>query len=204
MKRISLVLVMMVMAVSFSTAQARNAIGSSFGAMTTGRSLMKGSALAGLGIGIGLEDPRRNAFVGSIHYGLYEYTEVSGRVGLTDADDVSLTFYGDFKYQLLDGGAELNDPLDLAFGGFGEYMDNVYQIGVHAIGSRLYSLKGMQTLEPYGRFNVRVEKFGSESNIEVGLQAGLRWGITRNISLFGELQLDGNDGLFLGLKDSIF
>ena len=204
MKRISLVLVMIIVMGSVSAVQARNAVGSSFGAMTTGRALMKGSALAGLGIGIGLEDPRRNAFVGSIHYGLYEYTEVSGRMGLTDADDVRLTFYGDFKYQLLDGGAELNDPLDLSLGGFGEYMDDVYQLGVHVIGSRLYSLQGMQTLEPYGRFNVRIESYASDSNIEVGLQAGLRWGITRNISLFGELQFDGNDGLFIGLKDSIF
>jgi hypothetical protein len=187
-----------------SSAQARDAAGSSFGALTTGRSLMKGSGLAGLGVGIGMDSPRRNAFVGSLHYGLFDYIEVSGRAGLTDDDEVRLTFYGDFKYQLLDGGTQLNDPLDLAFGGFFEYRENVYQLGVQAIGSRLFKLQRMQTLEPYARFNVRVEGFRSGSNIEVGVNAGLRWGITRNISLFGELQLDGNDGVFIGLKDSIF
>jgi hypothetical protein len=40
----------------------------------------------------------------------------------------------------------------------------------------------------------------SESNLEVGLNGGVRWGLTETVSLFGEFQLDGNDGVFFGLN----
>jgi len=203
MKRILCACALLIV-IAAGSGQARDAVGSSFGALTTGRSLSKGAGLAGLGVGIGLEDYRRNSVVGSIHYGLYEFIEVSGRVGLADADEVRLALYGDMKYQLLDAGPELNDPFDLAVGPFFEYLDDVYQLGVQAIGSQLFNLKGGQTLEPYGRFNVRIESFESDSNLEIGVNAGLRWGVTGSISLFGEIQMDGNDGLFIGIKDSIF
>ena len=206
MKRISALLSLALLALLLitPTTDARDAVGSSFGCFSTGRSLMKGTGLAGLGVGIGLGDNQRNTVVGSIHYGLYEYIEISGRAGLADADDVRLTFYGDFKYQFMDGGPELNDPFDLAIGGFFEYIKDVTQVGAQAMISKLYLMDRMQSLEPYARINVRVENVNSDSDIQFGLNGGLRWGVTRNISLFGELQLDGNDGLFLGLKDSIF
>lgn len=203
MKRILYVSVLLIILTSESSL-AKGAVGSAFGCLTTGRSLSKGAGLAGLAVGIGLEGDSRNSLAGSIHYGMYEFIEVSGRLGLADADDVRLAVYGDLKYQFLDAGPELDDPLDLAVGPFFEYLNDVFQFGVQAIGSQLYHIKEGQTLEPYGRFNIRMESFKSDSNMEIGINAGLRWGITSNISLFGELQFDGNDGLFIGLKDSIF
>jgi len=203
MKRILCVGVLLVI-LTCGSSLAKGAVGSAFGCLTTGRSLSKGAGLAGLAVGIGMEGDSRNSLAGSIHYGMYEYIEVSGRLGLADADDVRLAVYGDLKYQFLDAGPELDDPFDLAVGPFFEYLDDVFQLGVQAIGSQLYQVKNGQTLEPYGRFNIRMESFNSNSNLEIGVNTGLRWGITPNMSLFGELQFDGNDGLFIGLKESIF
>jgi len=44
---------------------------------------------------------------------------------------------------------------------------------------------------------------GSDSNLEIGITAGVQWIWTPNVSLFGEVQIDGNDGLFLGVDFGI-
>lgn len=183
---------------------ARGAVGSSFGCLTTGRSLERRAGMAQLGVGIGLGSGHRNSVSGALRYGIFEFTEARLRLGLADADKVRVTIGGDFKYQLMDAGPALRDPIDLSAGLFFEYIEDVFQVGGQAIASRPFLLGRMQVLEPYGRFNVRMEHANSDSHIEFGLNAGLRWGITPNISLFGELQLDGNEALFIGLQDSVF
>jgi hypothetical protein len=40
----------------------------------------------------------------------------------------------------------------------------------------------------------------SQSNLEVGLNAGVHWQVNSSIGFFGEFQIDGNDGLFLGIE----
>lgn len=185
-------------------ASAREGIGSSFGNLTTGRALDKRAGMAQLGVGIGIGNDHRNSFTGSLSYGLFEFTEARLRFGLADADKVRVVIGGDFKYQFMDAGPALGDPFDLSTGLFFEYIEDIFQVGGQAIASRPYLVGRMQALEPYARFNVRLEHFNSDSHIEFGLNAGVRWGITPNISLFGEIQIDGNEALFIGLQDSIF
>ncbi|MFQ5499995.1 MAG: hypothetical protein ACE5FH_10020 [Candidatus Zixiibacteriota bacterium] len=43
----------------------------------------------------------------------------------------------------------------------------------------------------------------SRSNLEFGLNGGVAWNVSRNLTLFGEFQLDGNDGIFFGLDFDI-
>jgi hypothetical protein len=119
-------------------------------------------------------------------------------------------------------------PFDLALGGFMEwskwsfsYSDQfftastdmkIFEVGMQVTGSKTYHMSNGSTLTPYGRFNIRNEnakftyedpQFGSssasDSQIAAGLNAGVAWGVSDQIMLMGELQIDGNDGLFLGI-----
>ena len=186
-----------------SAAKADSAVGSSLGTLTTARVLEEKQGMAGLGVGVGGGDDR-NSVAGWLTYGIFEYTDITGKIGIADADEARVVLGAEFKYQLMDAGSQLHDPFDLSIGGFFEYIDEVFQIGAHVTGSKAYLLDNQQVLAPYGRFNVRLEDYDSDSNVEFGLTGGVRWGITRNISLFGELQLDGNEAIFLGIRDSIF
>jgi hypothetical protein len=203
MKRLITILAVLTLAIT-GASNARGAVGSSFGNLTTGRSLDKRKGMAQLGVGIGLGDDQRNSVAGGLSYGLFEYTEARLRLGLADADKERVTVGGDFKYQFMDAGPTLRDPFDLSTGLFFEYIEDVFQVGAQVVGSRSFLLGRMQILEPYARFNVRMEHFNSDSHIEFGLNPGVRWGITPNISLFGEFQFDGNEAFFIGLQDSVF
>jgi hypothetical protein len=90
---------------------------------------------------------------------------------------------------------------------------SVWQIGGQVTGSHTIHFSNGGTLAPYGRLNLRYEAISvelaatfpgatvsaSDSHMALGLNGGVAWGPTRNILLFGELQIDGNDGLFLGI-----
>ena len=116
-------------------------------------------------------------------------------------------------------------PFDMAVGGFMEWIDldaealgtflisqTVFQMGGQVTGSHVIHFSNGGTLAPYGRLNLRYESQTiefptgtlftgkvSESHMALGLNGGVAWGPTRNILLFGELQIDGNDGIFLGI-----
>ena len=182
----------------------REPFGSAFGALTYGRSLPKSGATAGMGVGVGVGSPHRNSVNGYFSYGAFEYVETTLKLGLSDADEVRVAVGGDVKYQFLDAGPALGDPIDLAAGCFAEYVTDVFQFGGQVIGSRTFILSNTtQALSPYGRLQVRLESVKSKSEIEFGLNAGVKWDVTPNFSLFGELQVDGNEGIFLGLKESV-
>jgi hypothetical protein len=40
----------------------------------------------------------------------------------------------------------------------------------------------------------------SNSDIKFGLNGGVAWDLTRLMRLYGEFQLDGNDGVFFGIE----
>lgn len=120
--------------------------------------------------------------------------------------------------------AESKPPFDLAVGPFVEWVsfdfeDNliiesqtVFQIGGQVIGSYPFHLQNGAMVSPYGRFNVRHESLStdvasgveeslaiSDSHLALGFNGGVAWrpkGTT--MLLYGEIQIDGNDGLFLG------
>ncbi|UCD94829.1 MAG: hypothetical protein JSU69_01905 [Candidatus Zixiibacteriota bacterium] len=121
-----------------------------------------------------------------------------------------------------------NSPFDLAVGGFMEWtnMDyggdlvvesqTVWQVGAQVIASYPIMLKNGTELSPYGRFNLRHESFSidlmpgmpdgydiSDSKLAFGLNAGVAWSVTDVIVLYGELQFDGNDGIFLAIDFGI-
>ena len=213
MKRI--IVLAVVLSVCLSSAVLADAAGSAFGTLTTARALGQGRASFGGGVGLG---DNATSFFGTFTYGLSQYTDGRLKVGLTDADysDTKLTIGGDFKWQFWTYGENVAQPFDFAVGGFFEYADydqsSVFQVGGQLIGSYPITLRRGGTLAPYGRFNARLESVSydipngrsdSESNLKVGLNAGLGWEMTPTVSLYGEFQLDGNDGVFFGMDFNV-
>jgi hypothetical protein len=116
-------------------------------------------------------------------------------------------------------------PFDLAIGPFVEWFKvdagtsslsssiAATQLGVMVVGSYPVQLKGGSSIAPYGRLNVRNEWVsfsanplglgtvsGSDSQLAVGVNGGLSWRPRASaVALFGEIQIDGNNGVFFGL-----
>ncbi len=110
-------------------------------------------------------------------------------------------------------------PFDLSIGVMTEYLsiDNkigaftynasVFQFGGFLLGSHSFVTKGGKLITPYGRFNIRLEDTNfensggkvSNSDIEIGLNTGVSYQFTNTMNLYGEFQMDGNDGLFIGV-----
>ena len=188
--------------------------GSAFGSLATAKTV--GQGIGDLGGGIGIADA--TSFFANFTYGTSQYTDIKLKLGLIDADasDTKLVLGADFKYQYLSTVAD-KTPVDLAFGGLVEYTDldysSIFEIGAFVSSSFPIALKNGGTLSPYGRFNARLESLSfdnphaggddSDSNLEVGFNGGVEWQATDVLKLFGEFQLDGNEGLFLGININV-
>jgi len=114
-------------------------------------------------------------------------------------------------------------PFDLSIGVMTEYLsfDNdfiwlgvqnkssvsIYQFGGFLLGSHSFVTKGGKMITPYARFNVRMENTNfsvnsvkiSSSDIEIGFNSGVSYQFTNTMNIYGEFQMDGNDGLFIGV-----
>jgi len=215
MKKIMILVSLGLILVSASS-YAIDAVGSSFGTLTTARAMGQGTGAFGFGVGVA----DRTSFVGSFAYGLSEYSDGRLKLGLADPDnsDTKLTLGADYKWQFWNYGPTTKHPFDFAVGVFLEYVDfdpfSALQLGGQLIGSYPVHLKDGGTLTPYGRFNARLEWLSrdlpptatgddSESNLEVGLNGGVQWQMTTTVGLYAEFQLDGNDGIFLGIDFAV-
>lgn len=111
-------------------------------------------------------------------------------------------------------------PIDLAVGPMIEYFKigsqigttnydlSVFQFGGFVMGSKALMTSGGKIITPYAKLNVRLEDTNlkvtglpdnSESNLRVGLGTGVAYQITNTMNLYGELQFDGNNGVFMGV-----
>lgn len=111
-------------------------------------------------------------------------------------------------------------PFDLSIGVMTEYLSidkktaplttssfSVFQFGGFLLGSHSFVTKSGKLITPYGRFNIRLEDTNKEllgiksssSNIEIGLNTGVSYQFTNTMNIYGEFQMDGNDGLFIGI-----
>ena len=110
-------------------------------------------------------------------------------------------------------------PFDLSIGVMTEYLSidtkigittyssSVFQFGGFLLGSHSFVTNGGKMITPYGRFSVRYEDTNSEdingkfsnSDIEIGFNTGVSYQFTNTMNIYGEFQMDGNDGLFIGV-----
>lgn len=212
MKQIILIVTLLV-CLAAASAMA-GGVGSAFGTMTTASAMGQGKANFGAGVGIA----DATSVFGTLEYGLSRYTDGRLKLGLYDADDdLKFTIGADIKWQFWDINQGRREPFDMAFGGFFEYLDidnfSAFQFGAMAIGSYPFAMRNGSTLSPYAKLNVRLESLSwdnplaggddSESDIRFGLNGGVAWQATSVICLFGEFQIDGNDGVFLGMNFNI-
>jgi len=211
MKKTILVMII-VLALSATSSFADNSIGSAFGTLTTAKALGQGKGT--FGFGVGLAD--NTSFVGTFAYGLSQYSDGRLKLGFIDPDggDAEITLGADYKWQFWNVGPDSRNPFDFAVGMFMEYVGydplSVFQFGGNLIGSYPVALKRGGTLTPYARFNARVEWLSwdrdpdfpgddSESNLQVGFSGGVQWQMTPTVAFYTEFQIDGNDGVFLGI-----
>jgi len=117
-------------------------------------------------------------------------------------------------------------PFDLAIGPFIEWFKAdvgsgslassfaVTQLGFQVVGSFPIQFKSGGSISPYARINARnewisfnisaaglpVNVSGSDSQLALGLNGGVAWRPRASpASLYAEIQIDGNSGLFLGI-----
>lgn len=177
--------------------------GSVFGGMATAQTY--GQSIGTIGIAGGIADA--NAVNGWFGYGMSKYVDGRVKLGFFDGGaKTHLALGGDFKWQFWSVAEASRYPMDMAIGGFFDYLDgdggSITEIGSHLIGSYPFRLSNGSVLSPYGRINVRIERdsFHDKSDIRFGLNGGAAWEANRNLKFFGEFQVDGNDGVFFGVE----
>ena len=211
MKKIICITVLL-LALSTSSVMSKGAFGSAFGTLSTAKSM--GSGVGEFGLGLGIADA--TSFTGTFGYGMSQYIDGRIKLGLlSDNDETEITFGIDMKYQLWSVNDASSKPFDFALGGLLEYVSSdgwsVLQVGGFVLGSYPILLSNNQTLTPYGRFSLRLENVDydgeglgvgvsdSDSELEFGFNGGVAYSVSTNMTIFGEFQFDGNDGIFFGL-----
>lgn len=151
------------------------------------------------------------AVVSSVRYGIAQYFEGRARLGFIDPDgantDIQILLGGDIKYQLWKY-KEQNNPCDLSLGAGVEYTKldpgNVLCVGGSVIGSMPYSFKNGTAIEPYGRINLRLQRYSvnghSDSDFKVGASIGTVLSISRLTDVTAEIQLDDEMALMFGVN----
>ncbi|MBD3333191.1 hypothetical protein GF356_10105 [candidate division GN15 bacterium] len=184
-------------------------VGTVFGTLWSARPI--GAQAGEFGLNVGIADA--TSVYGTFTYGVGEHWDGRLKLGLIDDEnmDPKLGFGIDLKNTFLDAGGPSNHPMDMAAGGFLEWYDTdpltVMQFGAVFLGSRDFMLKNNQIITPYAQLSLRLERVSwefmgednSDSDLEFGFNVGVKYQMTRYINLYGEFQLDGNDGLFVGL-----
>ncbi|MBD3297354.1 MAG: hypothetical protein GF341_01770 [candidate division Zixibacteria bacterium] len=197
-----------------------------FGQVSTARTLVRGAN--DVGGYIGIFDGFTTLF-GQYRRGLSTNMDFGLQAGLIDPDargsDAGLILGGDLKWNVMSAGY---DPLDMALGARGSFYDisnvSVFALGASVIISRDYAIEGGGILAPYGSVNVRLEHESydavdafdpprlrsaaladdefddDDTDIEIGGTAGVKWELSDFVDALGEVVLDEDWGLVLGLN----
>jgi hypothetical protein len=186
--------------------------GGAFGNLTTARTVGMGKGFWGIGVGVA----DATSFFGTFTYGMSESFDGRAKFGFVDGGgDTEVTLGFDVKYQMLSHGGASNNPFDMALGGLFEFADyggvSYMQVGFLTTGSYPFAMSNGRFLSPYVRLNVRIEDVnydgpggsGGGSDLELGINAGVQYELSKNVGLYGEFQLDGNDGAFFGLDFNV-
>ncbi|MEW5925295.1 MAG: hypothetical protein AB1746_15035 [Candidatus Zixiibacteriota bacterium] len=202
------------LAISFTPALADSG-GLFTGNLTTADAVGTGVGYFGGFVGFG---DNMSTVYGTFTYGMAEYTDIRFKLGFSDIDyhdsDPKIMLGFDFKYEIMDYDDTLHkNPFDFAAGAFLEYADYDYspmlEFGGNLIGSIPYRFKSGQKLIPYARINVRMERIDPEwgdanTDFEAGMNLGAKFEMTTDFNLYGEFELDGNTGIYLGLEVRAF
>jgi hypothetical protein len=156
--------------------------------------------------------------LGQYRYGIGAYTDIGFKAGVIDFDrpvnNAGIDLAGDFKYLVME--RRLRDPFDLSIGGEIELIGvrgyHILSAGINAIGSYPVQLHNGRALVPYGRLNLRVQRdhygrrFGlgeTNTDLEIGLNLGTSFELSKGTRAFGEFQFDDPFAFFIGFDFDI-
>ncbi len=198
----------------FTISQAENSFGCISGNLASAEAI--GFGVGYLGIFGGFGDNANSVF-GSASYGFSKYIDGRIKLGFSDPDfvgsDPRLFIAADFKYQFMNySNQNRHQPLDMALGGFTEFCDfgnsTIFQLGGNLIGSIPYRFSSGARLIPYARLDLRLERASShgfsDSDFQAGLNLGAKYELSPDMNIYGEIQIDGNTGLFTGIEFRAF
>lgn len=152
---------------------------------------------------VGIYDDAKT-FCAAYKYGIGGYSDIDVRAGYIDVDeggDDGFMLSGNFRYQILE--VRIQDPLDLSVGSQMETIlgwdEGNIKLGVFAVGSRAIGITDDKDIVPYGRFIMRYDKYGGDSDFNIGLNLGSCIDLNETMMLSGEFQFDDQFGFTVAL-----
>lgn len=147
-----------------------------------------------------------NALVGVYRYGIGGYTDAAVRFGFIDyssrfGNNDGFVLAGDLKYQLME--VRIKDPLDLSVGGLFETVLGIgsgnFSLGGFVTGSHNIAINENKDIWPFGRLVLRLDRFGSNTDVNIGLNLGATYNLGERTYVSSELQFDNQFGFILGI-----
>jgi len=176
-----------------------------FGQVSTARPLEHGTQDVGAYLGV---FEHSTVVFGQYRRGLFSQGDGGILFGVVDPEgsgDAGIGVGGDLKFRLLS--AKNRDLFDLSIDprlGFFSYSGaSLFQFGGSVVMSYDYTVSNGGYLTPYGAVNMRMESVSngaSDTDFQIGAQAGLKWEITDLIDVLGEVVLDDELGVIIGLN----
>ncbi len=97
----------------------------------------------------------------------------------------------------------IQDPFDLSVGGLFETLLDIgvsnFSLGGFVVGSRSIALTEDKDLWPFGRLILRWDRFDSDDDLNIGLNAGASLELSETILVSGEFQFDNDFGFIISM-----
>ena len=177
------------------------------GQLSTAETVIKGSS-----IGSGFVSVYEDGFgvLGQYRLGFGGYSDFGFKAAIIDHDRPDQTGFmigADYKYQMME--VRIQDPIDMSIGGMADLAlfenFNTLSFGGFLVGSSPLSMSSGRKLTPYGRIILRIDRFDSDagpsdSDFNIGLNAGADLELTTSTHVLMELQLDEQTALYMGVS----
>jgi hypothetical protein len=144
------------------------------------------------------------ALFGQYRRGFSPTADFGAFAGLIDPKGgrASLALGGDIKFQFLDD--QKADPFDLALDTRVALVDNsggvLFSLGESVVFSHDFKISHGSVLAPYGAVNLRLDHASSQTDWNVAAVGGVKWEVSDLIDGYGELVIDNDLGLVVGLN----
>ena len=174
------------------------------GQVSTARPVDQGASDVGGFLGI---YDQAMAVFGQYRHGFARTGDFGVFAGFLDPEGggARLTFGGDVKFQVLDD--QRADAFDLALDtrlAFADYPGSfLFSIGESVVFSHDFKITRGSVLAPYGAVNLRLDHVYSQTDLEIAAAGGVKWELSDLIDTYGELVIDEDLGLVLGLNFKI-
>ena len=144
------------------------------------------------------------ALFGQYRRGFSSTADFGAFAGFIDPEGgkASIALGGDVKFQLLDD--QKADPFDLALDSRVALVDYpgsfLFSLGESVVFSHDFKISRGSVLAPYGAVNLRLDHASSQTDWNVAAVGGVKWEVSDLIDGYGELVIDNDLGLVVGLN----